>query len=336
MSSNFLHDSADSTLLALGVLKEDRTMIFDFATEELLINLRGGQKTGFFGQLAFVDNKNFLIELRVISQDNRGPKKSICRLWDLGFKQNEGAIDVEEDEDDEVESKLWEFELKGCGQLSAESSSNVFITWESERVLNQISFESGRTLRSQAFPKWTSKCISSSRREILAVSHFGCCSILDALTWETKFVLLSPIVDDKYPLVPIAFINNDEFLVCRINYNMTLVVYSLKSPSTFAVFRNVGATISDSTVVSPDSKRLICWPYGAIEIFNMVRMSAFLDRKLVVALKREIVRLRELFFKERSKLTSPSVLSSKMLSIMQQLVKPEFDNHLLVIVFLYL
>jgi hypothetical protein len=312
-------------------------MIFDFETEELLINLRGGRKTGFFGQLAFLDNRNFLIELRVISQDNRGPKKSICRLWNLGFKQSEGAVDIEEDDnDDEVESKLWEFELKGYGQLSTESSSNIFFTWESERTLNQIAFDSGETLRTQTFPKWTSKCISSSRREILAVSHFGCCSILDAITWEIKFVLLSPIVDDKYPLVPIAFINNDECLVCRINYNMTLVVYSLKSPSTSAVFRNVGATISDSTVVSPDSKRLICWPYGAIEVFNLVRMSAFLDRKLAAALKKEIVRLRELFFKERSKLILASTSSSELLPLMQQLVNPAFDNHLLSIVFLYL
>ena len=67
--------SNDRKLLAAGVLKEDLTMIFDFETGELLINLRGGRKNGFFGQLEFI-NKTHLIELRVISADNRGPKSS--------------------------------------------------------------------------------------------------------------------------------------------------------------------------------------------------------------------------------------------------------------------
>jgi hypothetical protein len=288
--------SHDSSLLAIGVLKEDKTIIFDFPEGELLINLRGGGKNGFFGQLSFVQSKNLLIELRVTAQDNRGPKKSICRLWNLGFKESEAVND--NDEDDEVETKLWEFEFRGFGQLSALDSENIFINWESHRKIDKISFNTGEILRSYTFDKWSSKCVMSSDLKLIAVSHFGCCSVLEGDTFECKGMFVSPIADDRYPLVPLSFIDNNKSLVCRINYNMTLVLFSLLSPlSGPVVVRNVGGTISDSMAICPLGLRILCYPYGSIEAFDLSKISALLIRKVVLASKWTILALRKQFIK---------------------------------------
>ena len=88
--------SSCETLLAVGVLKEDRTMILDFQTGELLVNLHGGYKSGFFGSLHFSKkNRNLLLEQRVVRQTSAGPQQSVYRLWDLGFKQESSAAEGE-------------------------------------------------------------------------------------------------------------------------------------------------------------------------------------------------------------------------------------------------
>ena len=124
-------------------------------------------------------------------------------------------------------------------------------------------------IRSHSFSKWTAKCLMSSRGHLVAVSQFGCCSILDPVTGKVKTVVHSPIEGDKYPLMPLAFCNDDEALVCRINYDRILILYSLVDPDTCVTLKNVGGTISDATAVTADGKRLVCWPYGSIEVITI-------------------------------------------------------------------
>jgi hypothetical protein len=136
-------------------------MIIDFETGDLLINLKGNHKNGNFGQLVFMDDRNLLLELRVVASDNRGPKKSVCRLWHLGFNNNKESNDVENSsEEDELETILWQFESNGGGFISYNLNS-IYIVWEHDRKLDSVDFHSGKILLSINHDKWLAKCMLS-------------------------------------------------------------------------------------------------------------------------------------------------------------------------------
>jgi hypothetical protein len=296
----YFNISRDSTLFAIGVLKEDKTLIIDFETEDLLINLKGNHKNGYFGQLVFMDDRNLLLELRVVASDNRGPKKSVCRLWHLGFNNNKESNDVENSsEEDELETVLWQFESNGGGFISYNLNS-IYIVWEHDRKLESVDFHSGKILLSINHDKWLAKCIHAKKTNLIAVSHFGMCSIVDTISFKNICILYSPIQDDKYPLVPVSFIYNDEYIVCRINYDMTLIIYCIKSPSMMFTVQGIGGTISDVCLVSPNTDKLLCWPYDNIEIYNLNSIVNLFEKKISKLTKYEIVLLRELVIKNRA------------------------------------
>ena len=92
-----------------------------------------------------------------------------------------------------------------------------------------------------------------------------------------------------------------EYLVCRINYDRMLVIYSLCDPSLYMMIKNLGGTISDATLITPDRKKLICWPFGSIEIYDLQGMINGMDRKILRACRWQIIYLRELMRMGRCK-----------------------------------
>ena len=321
----YLSLSSCQTLLAVGVLKEDRVMIMDFETGELLVNLNGGCKSGFFGSLHFsTENRNTLLEQRIIRQTSAGPQQSIYRLWDLGFKPTSSGNDCdkgdgdEDDEEDEVETKIWEVNLRGSLAINlvhstslSSSSPLIYLTHEQSKQVQSIDFNTGKVLNNLKFGRWTSKgVISKHQTHLMAVAHFGDVSIIDISNHESFKVIKtisSPVVDDKYPLIPLAFLRDYgyDFLVCRINYDRTLIIFSMQDPSVYLMVKNLGGTISDATVITPDGKRLICWPFGSIEVYNLQIMIQRVTKKVSLAYRWQILYLRELFKTGRCKLVTP-------------------------------
>ena len=315
----YLALSSCQSLLAVGMLKEDKTLIIDFQTGELLVNLNGGCKSGYFGSLHFSkENRNIFFEQRITRQTSAGPQQSVYRLWDLGFKETTGCGD--EEDEDEVETKLWEHSLRGSLTMNVASSSSsssssssgataavaaltplVYMTHEQSKQLQSIDFSTGKVSKVLKFGRWTSKgVLSTHNKHMMAVAHFGDVSIIDLLGstgFEIIKTIQSPIADDKYPLVPLSFIYDRgyEFLVCRINYDRTLIIYSVQDPSMYIMVKNLGGTISDSTVITPDGKKLICWPFGCIEIYDLQSMVNHVTKRISIANKWQILYLREMF-----------------------------------------
>ena len=173
----YLGLSSCQSLLAVGMLKEDKTLIIDFQTGELLINLHGGCKSGYFGSLHFSkENRNIFLEQRITRQTSAGPQQSVYRLWDLGFKETTGCRDEEEDED-EVETKLWEHSLRGSLTMNVASSSSgamaataastplIYITHEQSKQLQSIDFSTGKISKVLKFERWTSKGVLSTHNK---------------------------------------------------------------------------------------------------------------------------------------------------------------------------
>ena len=100
---------------------------------------------------------------------------------------------------------------------------------------------------------------------------------MDCATGAIVGEVFSPIEDDTYPLVPLAFVLSDDFLVCRINYDRILMMMSWRLvPKAYAMvyaLKDLGGTISDACAVSPDGNTLICWPYGSVEIYDLARVA---------------------------------------------------------------
>jgi hypothetical protein len=93
--SGFFAISDDDAILAVGVLKEDTVQIYQIDTGELLINLNGGQKNGFFGALNFLPDalNNSLVECRVLEMQKGRPSQCLMRMWDLGFRPRREATE---------------------------------------------------------------------------------------------------------------------------------------------------------------------------------------------------------------------------------------------------
>jgi hypothetical protein len=109
----YMATSYNDSIIAVAVLKQDIVKIYEVETGDLLIDLSGGQKHGFWGTLCFTSDcsSNDLVELRVTALNKGKPKSCMIRKWNLGFnekvKEGDGS-GSDSDDDDEVEEKLWE------------------------------------------------------------------------------------------------------------------------------------------------------------------------------------------------------------------------------------
>lgn len=307
--SGFFSLSEDDAILAVGVLKEDTVQIYQMDTGELLINLNGGQRVGFFGTLSFLPDalNNTLMECRVTEMSKGRSTQSLMRMWDLGFRERREPTESDSDSDaDEEENKLWEKKLAGeiyytpChqkGSIVATRTANSTVEW--------LDLARGKTQRVvKTGKKWSSKCVASSSKAFVAVAHFGTCQVYDVSTGEVVAEIISPDdTSDMYPLTPVIFFGkNDEWLLLRINQERILTLCNWRNSATDMVsISNVGGTISDcSIMISPDEQFIVSWPFGYLELYDFSSMKKTLFRKISKKLKWECVFVRQLLLKERA------------------------------------
>lgn len=280
-NSGFLSVSEDDKLLAVGVVKKDAIQIIDNETGDLLINLSGPPVTkknskkearAYFGTTRFVPiaagDKNSFLEWRVTKVDKSTPKESVLRYWDLGFRENEGSGS---ESDDEVEEMRWEIKQTGKCQF-ASLGPKFILTCEDSKTITWIDRSCGTSEKVVRFGEWVSSPVVSASRKHVAVANHGKCTVLDATTGEVASTVLSPVPNDQYPMVPVAFVDSDRWLVARIDLDMTLIVsdWTSQSPSCLFSIRGFGGTITSNAVaVSRDEKHMMCWPYGCIEVFDL-------------------------------------------------------------------
>lgn len=190
--SGFMALSDDGEVLAVGVLKTDKIMIFHVESGDFLALLEGSRGLGFFGQLQFLKGSiNQLVEFRVTEMHKSTPKKSLIRLWDLGFRthpssgeriakdgtslpesnQDKDQIQVNEnenDDEDEVSVKCWEKVIEGNGsyvikevnvksQIEENSaptsnSQGVFLNIEKQAMIDFMSLRDGSSIRQWSCP----------------------------------------------------------------------------------------------------------------------------------------------------------------------------------------
>jgi hypothetical protein len=329
-NSGYIALSHDDKILAVGVLKDDLVMIFDVMNGDLLVNVTGGNKLGYWGSLQFMpgNNNNTLIEVRTTSMDKQGKvKETVVRTWDLGFK-SETASDNDDDDDDEETVKVWE--IKRRGQISCTrhetgtSTSPMICASELLQKLEWLDSSNGSILRQLSFSSWLSKPVISSDGLYVATAHFGHCLIHEILTGEIVGKIICPQNDSNYPLIPIQFVKQDTYLICRITQERALIISSWSgrdhqsshqsvqssppapAPPASAVsvyLHHVGGTISDKSIrISPDEKYLICWPYGVMELYDLEGMMNVLTKKLRRHKRIEFIKMRALLDQNRATL----------------------------------
>jgi hypothetical protein len=302
-NSGYVSVSWDDKLIAIGVLKEDTVMIFEIDSCDLLINLRGGNKLGFWGQLCFLpgNHNNNLFEARAISMDKGRPKETVLRMWDLGFRPQSN-----DDDDDEEEKKLWQIIRKGAiqyGTTTNDASYMLICTSELTKKIEWIDMNDGSLRRTITSDKWVAKSIISHNNKYLAVSHFGHCCIYDIIQGCVISIINCPDNTANYPVIPIAFINNDKWLLLRINQERSIMICDWKCGNECIVYiRGVGSTISDNCIdISYNELYLISWPYGNIELYDFNEMKLLLRLKINYLLKWQLIYIR--YFLEQKRTT---------------------------------
>jgi hypothetical protein len=304
-NSGYIALSHDDKILAVGVLKEDLVMIFDVMNGDLLVNVTGGSKLGYWGHLQFMpgNHNNTLVEVRTTSMDKQGKvKETVVRTWDLGFRPSETASNSDDDEDEET-VKVWE--IKRRGQVSCIRHENTMIcAAELLQKLEWLDPSNGSILRQLSFTNWLSKPVISSNGLYVATAHFGICLIHAILTGEVVGKIVCPQNDSNYPLIPIQFVNDDSYLILRITQERALIISSwCSSPPVTVFIHHVGGTISDKSIrVSPDEKYLICWPYGVMELYDLEAMINVLTKKLRRHNRMEFILMRSLMDQNRATL----------------------------------
>jgi hypothetical protein len=299
--SGFIALSGDATLVAVGVVKEDTVAIYELETGDLLVELDGGRKKGFWGEIQFLPGSNDIVELRSIDYERGVSKRSILRRWNLGFSNRRDPTgddrvpnmwfpfrprhvwgDAGEsaskeskedgaDSDEEVEEKKWEIELpRGPTHMTyrRDKSASVVVA-ESDQSIKRFDGTSGQLIsdRKVSSGGWTGKGVFSPDYSLFALSRNGFCSIHDSNTGAQLGEVRVP--EEPFPITPLGFLHNAELLVLRINLDKTVVVCEWRNPKPMLVLRNFGGTTSDSCSISPDSRFLICWPHGELEFFDM-------------------------------------------------------------------
>jgi hypothetical protein len=302
-NSGYFSISNDDKLLAISILKEDGVMIYDIDAEDLLVDINGGGKLGFWGQTRFLPHvtNNSLMEFRILEMDRGRAKGSALRLWDLGFKPSSDS----DDDDNEVEVKVWQKKCLGPLHYCVCTNDLVMTTSETTKKIEWLSLQKGEIRRSLTLDKWVSKAIVSTCGRYVAVSHTGHSAVWDVVNGVVLSEISTPDpTASVYPLVPIAFVNNDKWLLLRVYQDMSIVLCNWRYPHKHTItIRHIGGTISDNTVaISHDEAYLICWPYGKIQLYDFGRMKEVLRRKESSALRIECVLMRALCSANRARL----------------------------------
>ena len=305
--SGFFSISPDDAIMAVGILKEDTVQIYQVDTGELLINLNGGSKLGFFGSLNFLPDSlnNSLMECRVTELQKGRPTQCHLRMWDLGFRPRREPTESDSDSDaDEEENKLWEKKIAGEVDYSP-CESSVVVTRGANNSLEWLDLVRAKTQRVvKTSMKWTAKSVATKNGAYIAVSHFGKCCVYDVSTGEIEAEIISPDeTSEMYPFTPVSFFGrSDEWLLLRINQERILVLCNWRHSTTDMIsISNVGGTISDnSLMISPDEKFLVSWPFGYLELYDFVPMKERLFRKISTKLRWECVLVRKLIEQERA------------------------------------
>jgi hypothetical protein len=371
-NSGYIGLSHDDRLLAVGVLNEDLIMIFDVMNGDLLVNVHGGYKLGYWGQLQFSpgNHNNTLLEVRTISMDKGKAKETVARTWDLGFKKTYGEktsdngddVNEDDDDDDEETTKVWE--IKRRGNLSCCRHENTIIsTSESLQKLEWLDHTNGSILRQLSFSNWLSKPVISSDGCYVATAHFGYCLIHQILTGEIVGQIICSQNESNYPLLPIQFVHNNKYLICRISQERALIIsdwvqatthYSTQrtssstlttplataassvasSPSPAekslrytAFIRQVGGTITEKAMsISHDEKYLVCWPYGVIELYDLEGMIQVLTKKLSFYQKFEFLKLRLLLETHRATLKTANSTITDVSALTRQVQEVQIQE----------
>lgn len=340
-NSGFMAISNDDKILAIGVLKCDKVTVYEVETGDLLINVEGGQRLGFWGTLYFLsgDHNNSLVELRVTEMVKSKTKSSIVRLWDLGFRPTVNE-DGEESDDDEEESKLWEHKRpQGNGTVHYAPCGDNLLLFTAENpkedkkpsggrssslvaggkvvadsTIQWVDRATGNVQHTVKCGKWATKTVVSKNSRFVAVGHFEHCTIYDTESRVLVGTIRSPDPNEVYPIVPIAFVHNDTWLVMRVNYNRNMLMCKWDDPiNTMTVIYQLGGTISDNCLqISADEKFIMSWPFGYLELFDFRGyLSKFIPRKEVVALRLACIRLRNLVEDSRGALKPKEELSKE-------------------------
>jgi hypothetical protein len=299
--------SRDGNIMSTAILKCDKMKILDVRNDDLLVNVDGGCKMGYWGQLKFLpavgeaDYNSSLLELRVLKMDRSNPTESVLRLWDLGFRNPVGT-DPSEEVDDEEENILWtvKFAAGICSYAAASDFIIVSLT-KSEKltVIQWLDRSSGNKTKEIRVNEWCSKPVMSKNERFCAFAHIGRCVVRDAVSGDVMNDITVPGLSVPFPIVPIAFINADRFVAMRVDLDMMFILCEWEPSNKLCrlVINKLGGTISsDSVCISSDEKYLACWPYGCIELFDLKRMSRKLtvradDRRMALAVSLTSARL---------------------------------------------
>ena len=311
--SGYIGLSQDDKLLAVGVLKVDTVNIYEMETGDLLASIEGGRKAGFWGSLTFLPHpqNNALLEFRELDKYKKKTAESVVRLWHLGFRPEE----EEDDEDgDEEETKVWERSKRGhfdyalCGPDMLIATNADCIDW--------MDYSTGDILRHVPVDKICSKAVMTSDLKFVAVAHLSHCSVLEVSTGEVVATVKTPdSSNDVYPLTPVQFIESDSMLVLRVNQDKSLVLslWRLGSEASISVSRVGGTSSDDSVAISNDESLLVCWPYGELEVYDLLSLKHKLVFKFSLSLRRELVCLRGLLRSDRALCASEENAVTKLL-----------------------
>lgn len=332
-NSGFLSISNDDSMVAVGILKEDSISIVEIESEDLLINMSGGRKTGYWGNLQFPAPKkesksnNLFVELRVLKMQKSNPVDSVLRVWDLGFadaeKEHDRNREEDEDEDEDEEERIvWQYNLSGkCHYVVC--SNFIIVTCEEEKTIEWLDKATGRLLNMMNVGQWLSKPVLSASGVLFAVAHIGSCTVRTCATGEVIATLRSPEEKDIYPVVPVRFMDNDTLLAARIDLSMTFLLSSISSPSSSVAISDFGRTISNESVaISPDERFLACWPFGNIEMYDMNAVKQLLYKKISKQNVLQVLKMAALVKQKRAELVVSSGISKfmdRLLNIDEQL-----------------
>lgn len=332
-NSGFISISPDNKMIAIAVLKKDIVMLYELSSGDLLINLEGGQKQAFWGKIIWLPSNNDIIELRSVKIEQGESKANILRLWNLGFNNksknniflnswfnddlslsnqlekscaiNDNNDNEGDDSDDEIEEKLWEIDLWSGKIQVANDDNNIFITGDEEKKLSIHNILNGNCIKTvDKETEWNSKCIFSSDHSMFASAYFGKCFIRDSISLEIIGEVNS-IPNDPFPMVPIAFINDNRWLLLRVNQDRTVILCDWKYSSNQYVLKECGGTISDdSCIISPDEKQLVCFPYGELEFFDLKSMKNQFLLKINKHVRYSLYKLKKLYHDKRAILSN--------------------------------
>ena len=306
-NSGFLSISQDDTIMTIGVLKQDSISVVELATEDLLIEMSGHRKIGYWGKTTFPEQQvegcnNIFIELRVLKMHKSNPLESVLRMWDLGF--NPPVVDGagEDEEEDEEEKILWDYMLTGkCHYCVCDDF--IIVTSEENQTIEWIDRKNGQMTNSINAGEWVSQPVLSASKKLFAVAHNGRCTIRCCITGDVIASITSAEEGDIYPVVPIGFCENDSMLALRIDLSMTFMLSAWNSAASIVAISDFGQTLSsESMLISPDERFIACWPYGLLELYDLQAVKDCLARKIAKLNARHVFRWSQLVSSKRATL----------------------------------